>query len=483
MEAWLYILGGATGVRALTNLGASCYLFVVRLGKEIHAYLIDAGMESTDSDGAVSAVSWLAPQDLEKLQTILDSVGVKKIDHVFLTHAHRDHAAAVALKKIRRHLTHDSRIICTRPTAAFLPRVLYDQFNVSNRRKENLPYDKDDIEETLDRVHAVKRPEILELVPGKISVLLWRNGHIRGSCSVIFIIKSGKTEHTFMFSGDYATHAQLTTDGAPLPPDDIRISHLLSIDCTNCAEDVAKGTDEKTFWKREIIRMADDAHNTNKAGGWFLTSAFALDRAPTFARKLADLGLRVYLDGPSARKLWDIMESEDGFWCMGDRSVNANSEEIEILNAVGSALDSNRKVGAIVAPSGMGHGPVAQYMRELLPRENAMYGASGYLAPGTNGYKALRAERGSTILLEVTDKKFEEVRVNARCEQYRATGHSLRKSLVRRIGEILRNSRSQKPFVGLCHGSTPALDWVQAQLPEFHTFRQDRPEDRCIRLL
>jgi len=141
---------------------------------------------------------------------------------------------------------------------------------------------------------------------------------------------------------------------------------------------------------------------------------------------------------------------------------------------------------AIVAPSGMGHGPAAAYLEALLPNEKAVIGASGYAAAGTNIQKVIAAERGSKVKLQVQREKEEttvNVRVAARCEQYRATAHGLRGQMAERAEELLQRSclrNSGTPILGLTHGSSKAFDWFEWRLRGFKTFRSDRESDRNI---
>ncbi len=471
MKVRLVVLGGRKGKDARRDIGASCYLLLVEANGSTYTYMIDIGMESIEGEGAAS---WRGPIELGRLPEFL------MLDGVFITHAHRDHVAALFLQAVRSRLKDGARVVCTRPTGAFLDYVGSDQIAVSKKKREPLPYSTRDVFWMTDekRLYLVRKPEIIDLVPGVIRVLVGRPGHIRGACYYVFEIVEGKRFYRIMFSGDYCSHDQMTTLGAELPmagwfPD------ALIFDCTNGAEKLPS-------WKSEIERMANDGLNTVKSGHPFLTYAFAMDRCQTFARKLADLGLPVWMDGPSAKKLTDVIMSADGFWCEGDRPFNLNG--VNVCEYAGQPLDLNDPV-AIVTPSGMGHALAAEYAIELIGREGVTIGAAGFQAPGTNGFKIAKSKLGDKIKLLVNrpvegtrdEWMTEEVEVivAARCEQYRATGHSLREEGANHAEMLL--SRSWEPtFIGT-HANSRALDWFEKRFSggpmAFRRFRTDRDRD------
>lgn len=465
------IIGGKTGRAALHGIGASMYLLIVKVSGRGYCYLIDGGMETHDD----LEVSWRGPKDIVKLASS------PMIDAAFATHAHRDHVAAFCLPEVRSRLKRDAPLIATKTTAAFLPCVLHDQIKIAGKKDEPKPYGIKDVYEMTkeSRLKSVSKPQVFDLVPGAISVLVWPAGHIRGACSYFFKIREGAKEVVIMFSGDYALHDQMSTKAAPLPPSDWYPDAIMSFDCTN-------GAGRLRSWESEIERMSDHGFTAVKSGSWFFTSAFALDRCDTVASALSAKGLPVYLDGPSAFEFGNVMSSRDGFWCEGDMRLDLGS--VRRAEFYGEPVMLGEPA-AIVAPSGMGHGPAAGYLTELLPRENAIIGWSGYLAAGTNGHKVMSAKRGDTVRIDMGEREDPvDVVVAAQCEQYRLTGHAHREDILKRIEELLSRShfktRGGKPLVGLCHGSTRAYDWFQKALSSrFRTIRADVEKDRDIELI
>jgi len=475
MKARMLNLGGALGQKAFTSIGATCYVLIIEVSGREYVFLIDLGMETSDDDVA----SWQTPLALSYLKTF-----GKKIDFILITHAHRDHLAALPVLETiayRDSLKPEARVIATRPTAAFAPYVLFDQWTISNRKKEERPYQNSHIRKMLARfTDPVTRPGMIELVPGTIWVDVERAGHIRGACSFTFHVREGKKLVKLYFSGDNCTHNQVSTLGAPLPPEDRRPDIICSFDCTNGSEHLAR------TWEQEIERMADDGYTAIKNGEWFFTFAFAMDRCHTFAQALAQKGLPVFLDGPSVRELGKVMLSADGFWCEGDQPINMSG--IGSCDYVGYPFTQDEP-SAIVAPSGMGNGPALEYLLQLLPRPNAVVGGGGYQALGTNGYKVVNAKPGDRITLD-TGQEPVEIEVQARCEHYRATAHSLRETALERMHKLVEKSCFRRehggPKIGLCHGPTKALDWFKTALNKVgytNTFRADRLEDRDIMLV
>lgn len=455
-------LGGRIGPNA-NDIGATCDLLEITVCGNTYHYLIDCGFDTTADETA----SWRTPVEFSAL------AGFPKIDAMFLTHAHRDHVAGVCMRELTSRLKDDAKVYMTKPTAAFLPYVLFDQLDVSGKRGEKLPYGTLDIIKFRRKVAPIDKPQIVELVPGAIWALFWPCGHIRGSCSLIFLVQEGNQKVKVMHSSDYTVHDQLTVLGAPMPPPDWLPDIIMSFDCTN-------GTQHLKTWRDEIERMANDGHNTVKQGGWAFFFAFAMDRSQTFAKKLFDLGLEVWLDGTSAMNFTKIIQSADGSWCDQDMPVR-NLEGVKMCKYIGEALDN--EPAAVVSTSGMGHGPAVEYLLELLPRENALVGASGYVAPGTNGFRIINAKRGGTVKIEVEKNKFVEVQVNARVEHYRATSHSLRKFGSKRAVDLLRNSQFKNPPIVLSHGSSEAFNWFASEfklMSGLKVFRSDKAEDRDL---
>jgi Cft2 family RNA processing exonuclease len=468
MKIRLVTLGGRKRKEAKQDIGASCFLLTVEVYGRTYVYMIDIGMESFEGDG----VSWRGPIELARLPEF------GKLDGIFITHAHRDHVAALFLEAVRSRMKPEARVVCTRPTAAFLSHVGSDQMTVSKKKRERAPYTTRDIFLMTDpsRLHVVMKPEIIDIVSGAIRVFVGRPGHMRGACYYIFEITEGKKVFRVMFSGDYSCHDQMTTLGAEMPPKGWYPDAVI-FDCTNGGENLPS-------WKSEIERMADIGHNTVKGGHHFLIYAFAQDRCQTFARKLADLGLPVWLDGPSAMKITNVLTSADGFWCEGDQPFSMNG--VNICANPGEPLELS-EASAIVTPSGMGHALAAEYILALIERENVVIGSAGYQAFGTNGYKVSRAKPGDKLKL-VVDRPVDDnpnewrsesvdVTVAAKCEQFRATGHSLRKDGADHAEELL--SRSFGPtFIGT-HANERALDWFEQRFSHgmINFFRTDRHRD------
>lgn len=477
MHIRLRKLGGRIGRSARKNLGAACDILDIRVNGQRYVCMIDCGMEAGDELGSSKG-----PMEIAKL------LELPLLNAVFISHAHRDHLAAIFCENVYSRFAPDARLFVTKPTNAFLPYVGYDQLKVSRMRGEKPPYGERDIMKVMARIRGdslITQPGYIPLVPGAIEVFVDRAGHIRGANCFYFVITEGKKRVVIFFSGDYSTHRQGSTLEAPLPPtEDLYPDIIASFDCTNGSEDLAKGTDEATFWQREMERMADDGHNTVKAGKTAFFWTFSIDRSSTFAAELAARGLPTYLDGPSAIKYNSIMQSSDGFWCEGD--VALNMEGIKTCEYVGEPLDFGDSC-AIVAPSGMGQGPAAGYIAELLKGAGNLVAAAGFQAEGMNGHRVVKAKHGSKVKIETGDPEepVVEVTIAARVEHYRPSGHSLRGMAFERIERLFsRASKLRVPMVGLAHATTGSFNWFEHMLSgSAYTFRADREKDRDIVLV
>ncbi|KKU06097.1 MAG: hypothetical protein UX07_C0007G0004 [Parcubacteria group bacterium GW2011_GWA2_45_30] len=486
LEVTLYILGGVYGPRAMTQLGASCDLLKVKRGQTTNFFMIDAGMDM-GLDASMGRMGFSnPPYDLNRLEEILDG---HKIDQLFLTHAHTDHVGYAIYEPVRENLADSARIICTNPTAAFYSDNLMNElesYRSMRKRKliDRLPYTEREAFLFLRRLYdTFSRPEALEIVPDHIWVYPSPAGHMRGACGYTFRVKYRKQDVKIMFSGDRACHSQLSTRGAPLPPKEWYPDIIASYDCTNGGDDLTQGGDEATFWMQELARMMAVAKKCDASREWFFASAFAMERFPTVAQTIADMGLSVYGFSPSAQRSWRIMNSKKGFWCNGDMPVDGTG--VNFLENLEDAANLEEPT-ALIASSGMGHGPAAKCYYKFLPMENAVVASTGFAADDTNNFRIADAQDGEKILLRFPNRGGEEeipVVVRARREKFRLTAHSLRETAAKSAEELLRYSQFKEPMLGLKHGPTPALDWFESRLGGFDTFRQDRPEDRCIQLV
>lgn len=486
LEIMLYILGGAYGPSAKTQLGASCDIIKIKRGKKVNFFMVDAGLDLGFDTGGASRILGNPPRDLNHLEEILDG---HQIDHLLLTHAHTDHVGCAAFKPILENLADGNKIICTRPTAAFFSANLNNQLAQLKRQREagrieKLPFTTREVFITQRRLYdPILRPE-----PSEIADNIWiyppQAGHMRGACGYTFRIKYRKQDIKIMFSGDRACHDQLTTRGASPPPEEWCPDILASYDCTNGGEDLAHGGGEATFWMQEMARLMAVVKQCRVRNEWFFASAFAMERFPTVARAIADIGLPVYGFSPSAYQNWKIMQSENGFWCGEDKSVDMTG--VEFFEKLEDAATLEAPT-ALIASSGMGHGPAADCHYKFLPMKNAVDANTGFAAEDTNNFRIANAKYGEEVLLRLQSSGGEEeipVRMFARREKFRLTAHSPRGMAVNDIIKLLRHSQFKKPRVGLKHGPTPALDWFESRLSsDFDTFRQDKLEDRCIRLL
>ncbi|OGQ21717.1 MAG: hypothetical protein A3C46_06435 [Deltaproteobacteria bacterium RIFCSPHIGHO2_02_FULL_44_16] len=402
---------------------------------------------------------------------------------------HRDHVAGIALDIVQKYLAEDTPIFCSQPTAAGLIHQLEDQINFSEARKnkgydETSPYGDLNVFETRLRLQPFNQPRIIELVPDRIWFYPHPVGHIRGACGYVFVVKDGNATVKFMAPGDVSCHDQVSTRGVQPLPKIYAPDILMYRDGTNDAEDLAQGTCEATFWQREMQRLgqlAQKCHNENK---WLFGPTFAVDRLPAFAQTIANLDLPVYIFSPSAYRLWQRMESPEGFWCDSDCPVRGG-ERITLFRDWHDMFCGDP--AAVTATSGMGHGPAAFLLWNFLSMENAVVATLGFAAYNTNNYNLKRVKRGEKVKLQVPHSKGTdetvEVLVRAELEHFRPTGHSLRETSAQWTEEVLRYSQFKEPMVGLSHGTTSGFNWAQKRLLGFNIFRADRKEDRKVQLL
>ncbi|MBI3442156.1 MAG: hypothetical protein HY007_00065 [Candidatus Sungbacteria bacterium] len=462
-------LGGRIRGDARRGVGASCHVLIIKVYGRTYCYLIDCGM---DFSAMGNPVSWEDPIGLAGLKEF------PEINDAFVSHVHRDHGSCLARRPVLSRMKKNTRLFCSRPTAAFLPHVLADQRSFSDRREEEVPYSVDDINALLERMKIIFKPGVLELVPGIVSVCILPSGHTRGSCQLIFLVQENRKKVKIMFSGDYAVHDTFSTVGALLPPNNWSPDIIGSFDCTF-------GGLLLKSWDEEMDRLIMDSREMIARGGDVLVFASAFDYCPIVAQKLGELGIPVCLDGYSMVNFAHTMCSEDGVWCEQDQTIMLDAAHV--CERPGEALGYFDGPCAIVASSGTGQGPAARYLASMAYRDDVLIVAPGLVVPGSNGHRIMQAKHSDGYALIEVDGEMIRTPVYARCEQYGLITHSRQQDAIPRIGLLLENSQFLKstghPLVGLHHGSFSALNAYENALSGLQTFRGDIKKDRDIVLV
>ena len=322
------------------------------------------------------------------------ALDAESIDVVVLSHAHIDHSGS--LPRLVK-LGFEGSIYCTEPTKDLLGVLLPDSAHIQSQDARYLkkkghvfepPYDLQDVEKTLKRVHEVPYYKTFEVCPG-VTVQFLDAGHILGSAFVVIDVDDGTHKKRIVFTGDHGRRDMpILRDPDKIPECDVLITestygnraHPPAIDMEAALEKIVN----------EEVRD----------GGRILIPAFSVGRTQNvlmYLGKLAKEGRiprqQIFIDSPLSKKATNITarhpqvfdeemqammrDGHDPFHFDGVRYV-ADVEESKSLNGVRS--------GIILSASGMCEaGRILHHLKQSIGRPEDCVLAVGYMARGTLG--------------------------------------------------------------------------------------------------
>lgn len=410
-------------------------------------FLVDCGM-------------FQGTRSLEKLNYEELPFDPKKIDAVFLTHAHLDHSGRLAYLYASGC---KAPTYCTAPTADILKPLLQDAAKLQaaeverrNRRADRmgLPpfvplYGSQDINRLHKNIEAVNYCDELDLGHG-ISVRFWDARHIVGSASVEINIGGQR----LLFSGDLGAGRAITCAAGEIGGYD----HIIC---------------ESTYGDREreliLIRdrreaLACHVEQVICAGGNLLIPAFALERTQEIledfdalfaSRRLAPIN--VFLDSPLAQKVTNaVLRHRSSGIDFGKRPnirFTQNTAESKKLNRMSGIV--------IIAGSGMCEGGrIRHHLIRNLPNRKSRLLLCGFQVAGTLG--SVLRDGAKRVRISGVD-----VNVNAEVASLDGySNHADRSGLVEWLAE-------RTPVTGsifLVHGEGQSLDGLSSAIEESGQF-------------
>lgn len=392
------------------EVGRSCVLFEDK-GKEM---LLDCGIKLG-----------------ERIEyPILDEADIKRIEHVFISHAHLDHCGYLPHLFARGSRP---KVFLTKPTRDIMAVLLADYLKIHRERA----FSQRDIECML------KATQIMELGQSD-SFTLYNAGHIMGSTMIKLNVDGG-----LLYTGDICTRKTRILDG--------------------CEKNLAATTlvIETTYGgKNDIIPSAKDAaqklvniiNSTLDKGGWVLIPSFAVGRAQELLLLLDDymrsgvLQLsRIFIDGMIGKIMRiyrhnaiyanddikrRILMSEDNPFKSKFFHVPRSKTREDVL----------KEPSIIVSTSGMlSGGPALFYLEKLAANPANTIIFVGYQAPGTLGSKIAAGEKR----VVVGEK---EIEIKMAVENVKLSGHADYNELL----QFIKNVKGLKR-VFLMHGEKAEL--------------------------
>lgn len=309
----------------------------------------------------------------------------KKIDILFVTHAHVDHVGRIP-KLI--HEGFRGKIYSTKPTKALSSPMLEDTMGILSKNTDmNLDkiYSAENLKTALSLWEGFDYHEKVSLTP-ELEVSFFNAGHILGSAMIQFLYQGKK----ILFTGD------LGNSPSPILPDTEKMTDIdyLVMESVYGDRNHESRDDRRKFLEQTI-------EDNYKRKGTLIIPTFSLERSQELLFELNELVenkripvMPIFLDSPLAIRLTDVFKQFKNY--LNENAQKSVSTKDYLFNFPGLhttlrseeskaiALVPNPKI--VIAGSGMSTGGrVVHHERHYLPDVNNTLLLSGYQAVGSPG--------------------------------------------------------------------------------------------------
>lgn len=345
--------------------------------------------------------------NLEKLD-----IEIKKLDYIFLTHAHYDHCGYLP---VLISAGFRGKILCSEITKKLVQVVLEDsvkiqEFNKKQKKIDEVLYTAIDVQKTMSLFETKKNDQTYSI--NNFSYRFYEAGHILGAISIVFTFK-GKT---ICFSGDLGRGKDILHKSPNFPKD---IDFLVI---------------ESTYGNRihsnvnALDSLAEQVKRIKDSKGVLLIPTFAIARTQVMMvllhrlfKNVPGLEIPIYLDSPMGIRATKIYEENVS-------SLKISEEEfVKALNSIktiefGHDLKKIKKEKGpfiILSSSGMiTGGKVLKYFDMYAKHEKNTILLVGYQAEGTIGRKILDGDLevrlfGHTINVRASIQQLESMSAHA----------------------------------------------------------------------
>lgn len=417
-------------------------------------FFLDAGSKQSEDDS--TTFNSFIPFETHKA-----SFGI-------ITHNHLDHVGLLPAV-VRQGFK--GKIYMSHATASLIDITLHDAASVVDDFSETAICTPKEVEKTLKQIVGCKIGKVIK--PSKdITVTFFPNGHIVGAVMVLIEITCpGREPIRILHTGDYKPD-NIFFD-VEKPPLDVRNMKISNIVCESTYGDV-DSTDPR-FNKCLEKNTAEAIKN----GMTVVFPTFAEDRhqrALYYIKTWKERGIipkdtMVVVDGRSSQEYnYRYTHLDLG---IKDEMRNFMPKDVYTVNAPCNRTSSRKRFfdsepKIILAPSGMGdHGAITCYLKEYIPRSDALIHSLGYCSPGSIMYRLLNTPRGETVSFCGED-------YIVRCMTAKTSeisSHAQRDKLLELL-ETFPNNQS----ISINHGEKD----VQLKFREYLLENLDLPEDQII---
>ncbi len=345
---------------AAHEVGKSC----IEIESAGAQYLLDAGVKFIQ--GGV-----IYPEFLDR---------ISKVDAVFLSHAHMDHAGALPFFE---HKKLDCPIYTTPMTWKIANLLLEDAYHIAQLSKMHPAYKKRDIRRATRDVKNVEYDHEYTTPDGNVRFRYLNAGHIPGSASILLELEGKR----ILYTADMSSEPTRLMSASTIMQQMIAMTHTWGAPLDVLIVETTYGNREHPPRAETEKRFLTAVRTAHARGGNVLIPAFGVGRAQEILLILAQLPqhIPIYLDG-MARKIAQVIIHDDDPYVRARDALKGVMHRVNIATRQTREAIADGRGAVIVSTSGMLQGgPSVFYTERMYTRQDSTIILTGYQVEGTRG--------------------------------------------------------------------------------------------------
>lgn len=323
-----------------------------------------------------------------------DEIDPSTVDVLLITHFHLDHAAS--LPYFLEKTTFKGRVFMTYATKAIYKLLLTDYVKVSKVSVEDMLYDEQDINRSMDKIEVIDFHQTVEV--NGIRFWCYTAGHVLGAAMFMVDIAGVRVLYTGDYSRDEDRH--------------LRAAETPQFSPDVCIIESTYGVQHHQPRNIREKRFTDVIHSTISQGGRVLIPVFALGRAQELLLILDEYwsnhpelqNIPIYYASPLAKRCLSVYETYT--LSMNDRIRNAKSnpfifKHISPLKSIENFKDVGPSV-VMASPGGLQSGLSRQLFDMWCSDKRNACVIPGYVVEGTLAKTIINEPKEVTLMNGLT---------------------------------------------------------------------------------